>query len=441
MLLSSTANIIQPMKMTKQTFITAFALFSLFFGAGNLILPSFLGYNAGSSWFFVLLGFTISAVIIPILAIYGHARLQGTMMDFAKKVSPLFALIYCLIIYTISIALPAPRTASVTYEMAIAPYFDISSWMLSSIYFILVLVFALNRSKIMDLIGKYLTPAIILILLLIIGIGVMGDYQTLRVSIFDSTFTSGILEGYQTFDAIGGVVVGGVIVISLRFKNRSIEENKTIITNAGIIAGLGLLVIYGGLIFLGSLQSGGMEHTDRTALLQFLSTETLGAIGANVLGVLVSLACFTTAVGIITGTADFIKGLFNNSESAYKVTAILGAILGVLMGQLDVHSIIVVAIPALMFIYPVTIVLILLNAIPQKYASRIVFKIVVVVTIFFSAPDFWAAIGFKDAMKPVLEFLPLGTVNLSWLLPAVVTFILVNVITLSRKRDTNTFIS
>ncbi len=103
------------MQFTKQTLITAFALFSLFFGAGNLILPPFLGYNAGTSWILVTLGFAVSAVVIPILAIYGHAKLQGTMLDFGKKVSPAFALIYSVIVYTISVALPAPRTASVTY--------------------------------------------------------------------------------------------------------------------------------------------------------------------------------------------------------------------------------------------------------------------------------------------------------------------------------------
>ena len=111
------------MNFNKQTYLTAFALFSMFFGAGNLILPPYLGYNAGSDWFMVLLGFAASAVVIPILAIYGYARLQGTMIDFAKKISPVVALLYCLVVYAISISLPAPRTASVTYEMAIQPYF------------------------------------------------------------------------------------------------------------------------------------------------------------------------------------------------------------------------------------------------------------------------------------------------------------------------------
>nr|WP_315897927.1 MULTISPECIES: branched-chain amino acid transport system II carrier protein [unclassified Dokdonia] len=420
--------------MTKQTFITAFALFSLFFGAGNLILPSFLGYNAGSSWLFVLAGFLISAVVVPILAIYGHARLQGTLIDFAKKVSPLFALLYTIVVYAISIALPGPRTASVTYEMAIAPYFEISSWLWSTIYFGLVLLFVLNRSKMMDLVGKYLTPAILIILALVIGIGIFGEYEPMRASIFDSTLTSGILEGYQTFDAIGGVVVGGVIVISLGFKEGSSRAKQRLLTRAGIIAGIGLLLIYGGLIYLGALRSGGIEMTDRTALLNLLSTDTLGVIGTKVLAVLVSLACFTTAVGIVTGTADFVKGILGNSQVAYTITAILGAILGVVMGQLDVNSIIIVAVPALMFIYPITIVLILLNAMPRRWTAPVVFRAVVIATILFSAPDFWASVGFGDQMKVLQEMIPLGTVSLGWLLPAVVTYIMVSAITLSRKR-------
>ena len=420
--------------MTKQTFITAFALFSLFFGAGNLILPAFLGYNAGSSWWLVLIGFLVSAVLIPILAIYGHARLQGTMIDFAEKVSPVFALLYAIIIYAISIALPAPRTASVAYEMAIEPYFHISSWVWSALYFALVLLFVLNRSKMMDLVGKYLTPAILVILALVVGIGLFGDYEPMRNSIFESTLTSGVLEGYQTFDAIGGVVVGGVIVISLGFKSGSNRVKQLVLTRAGIIAGIGLLLIYGGLIYLGALRSGGTEITDRTTLLNLLSTDTLGVIGTRVLAVLVSLACFTTAVGILTGTADFVKGILGESKIAYTITAIVGSILGVVMGQLDVVSIITVAVPALMFIYPITIVLIMLNALPRRWTSVLVFRTVVIVTILFSAPDFWASVGFDQQMKEIQEIIPLGTVSLGWLVPATITYVVMCLFTLSRKR-------
>ena len=221
--------------------------------------------------------------------------------------------------------------------------------------------------------------------------------------------------------------MGGVIVISLGLKGGNFSENKLIITKAGILAGLGLLSIYGGLIAIGAMNSGTLAIENRTQLLNELSLSALGSIGTIFLAVLVSLACFTTAVGIITGTADFVNGIVGNSQLAYRITAIVGCLLGIAMGQLDVHSIIVVAVPALMFIYPITIVLIFLNALPDKWANKLVFRSTVVTTILFSLPDFLASIGFENAVKGVQEIIPLGTVSLGWLLPTVVVWILVNV--------------
>jgi LIVCS family branched-chain amino acid:cation transporter len=234
-----------------------------------------------------------------------------------------------------------------------------------------------------------LTPIIIIILLFIIGIGILGDVEPLRASIFENTFTEGILEGYQTFDAIGGVVVGGVIVISLALRGTyNYEEKKSIIAWSGLISGLGLLLIYGGLIALGAFYSGTLEVENRTELLSLLSNKTLGSLGAAFLSVLVALACFTTAVGIVTGTADFVKGVFGNSILAYKTTAVLGCIIGVTVGQFDVNYIINIAVPALMFIYPITIALILLNVLPDKYASKLVYRGVTIAVLLFSIPDF-----------------------------------------------------
>ena len=204
------------MSNTKETLVTAFALFSLFFGAGNLILPPLLGFQSGSLWWLVALGFCISAVLIPLCGILAHARLQGTIYDFGKKVSPTFSLVYSFLIYAISISLPSPRTAAVTHEMAIAPLFGSSSLLTSIMYFVLVFVFVMNRSKILNIIGKLLTPAIILILILIIGITLFSFDFTFGETVFERPFSDGILEGYQTFDAIGAVVVGGVIIISIK---------------------------------------------------------------------------------------------------------------------------------------------------------------------------------------------------------------------------------
>ena len=419
------------MKKTKETLVIAFALFSLFFGAGNLILPPQLGFKAGDFWWLVTLGFCLSAVLVPILGILAHARLQGTIFDFGKKVSPTFALGYAFIIYAISIALPSPRTASVTHEIAIQPFFDTPYILTSMVYFGLVFVFVMNRSRILDILGKVLTPAIIGILLFILGIATFSYPFDFGETVFINPFTDGILEGYQTFDAIGAIVVGGVIIISIDLKKQkaSYTEKKRLIRNAGGLAGLGLFLIYAGLIFTGALMHNEFEaDISRTALLNGISTKTLGNTAHLFLSVLVSLACFTTAVGIVTGTADFVKFRFGDSRKAYTLTAIIGCVLGVAMGQFDVHYIIAVAVPALMFIYPITIVLILLNVLPEKFASKTVFRAVIGATVLFSIPDFLGSIEMTDVLPTYVRQIALSEYRMGWVLPALVVFGLTNLL-------------
>jgi LIVCS family branched-chain amino acid:cation transporter len=402
----------------------------MFFGAGNLILPPFLGYKAGDAWSLVVAGFVITAVVIPILGILAHAKLQGTMYDFGKKVSPIFSWIYCFLMYAISISLPVPRTASVTHEMALSPFLNISPLGTSVVYFSLVFLFVLNRSKILDLIGKFLTPLIIVILLSIICIGVFKMPEISGKSVFNFPFIDGLLEGYQTFDAIGSVVVGGVLIISINLKGkRSFEVNRDIIRKAGFVAGLGLLLIYGGLILNGALFSHVFEEkATRTQVLTDLSTQTLGNIGTTFLSVLVALACFTTAVGIVIGVADFFKSFFRDSKLAYIFVASFSCILGISIGQFDVNYIIKIALPVLMFIYPITIVLIILNLLPKKYASKSVFRSVILITFLFSIPEFLKFIISERKLTAIQDFVPLSHHSLGWLIPAFTTFVIVNLL-------------
>ncbi|NND25216.1 MAG: branched-chain amino acid transport system II carrier protein [Flavobacteriaceae bacterium] len=419
------------MKNTKETFAIGFGIFAAFFGAGNLILPPLLGFNSGPDWWLVAIGFITSATLIPLLALFAHARLQGTMLDFGNKVSPLFSLVFCLCVYIIAITLPCPRTAAVTHEMAIQPFFGTNSLLTSAIYFVLVFVFAMNRNNVLQILGKYLTPFIGIILLAIILIGIFSPVGSMNPSSFEAPMVSGFFEGYQTYDALAGLLTGGIVVISLNIKGyTSFEEKKKIIAKSGLIAMLGLFIIYAGLISVGALYSGQFESTiTRTELLTGLSKATLGHIGTTFLSVLIALACFTTAVGIVVGTADFFRGLFNNSKRAYFITVFISCLIGILVGQLDVHDIIVVALPALMFIYPLSIVLILLNVIPEKYASKKVFKAVVLVTFIFSIPDFLNFLIPPENLDALKAVIPFADDNLGWVLPAVLTFLIVNLVT------------
>ncbi|TXD51814.1 MULTISPECIES: branched-chain amino acid transport system II carrier protein [unclassified Polaribacter] len=416
------------MNKTKEIWIAGFALFSLFFGAGNLILPPTLGFNSGPDWWIVVLGFIITAIAIPILAIFAHAKLQGTLYDFGKKVSPVFSTIFCFLIYIIAVAIPSPRTAAVTHEIAVEPFFDTAPILTSIFYFVLVFIFAVNRSRIISLIGQFLTPIIVIILLIIIGIAFFTAPGSVTPSSFKNPFIDGVLEGYQTFDAIAGVVVGAVIIISLDYSSHTtFEAKRTLIRKAGFIAGIGLFVIYGGLILSGSLFSSTFaENASRTDVLSSLSTQTLGNLGTTFLSVLVALACFTTAVGIVTGTADYMKGICNNSKKVYMITAAVASLIGVIVGSYQVDFIITLAVPALMFLYPITIVLILLNVVPDKYASKLVFRGVVFVTFVFSITDFLGFIIPRESLTGVKSMIPLAVHSLGWVLPALLVFVVLN---------------
>lgn len=426
------------MSNTKRTFVLGFAIFAAFFGAGNLILPPMLGLQAGESWNLVSLGFFCSAVFIPFLALIGHSRLQGTMIDFGKKVSPMFGLIFSICVYLISITLPIPRTAAVTHEMAIQPFFDSSSLLTSSIYFILVFIFAVNRGKVLDILGKYLTPVIGVILLAIIGIGIFLPNLALNQNLQEFPVIIGFLEGYQTYDAIGGLVTGGIIVVSVDAlgAEMNLQEKKWMISRSGLIAMSGLLVIYVGLIFLGS-KLGPQFGTDlsRPELLLSLTNHTLGNVGQLLLSVLVALACFTTAVGVIVGTADFFAGLFKHKKKAYTLTVALACLFGVMMGQFEVKYIIDMAVYVLMFIYPLSITLIILNVLPERLGSPLVFKWVVGTAFVFSIPDFLKFLIPVENLSLIYRYVPFSEHGLGWIVPSFLTFALVNLFCMMQKKS------
>ena len=431
------------MNKTKQTFVFGFALFAGFFGAGNLILPPLLGFNSGEDWWLVSLGFIISTTVIPMLALFGHAKLQGTMLEFGNKVSPLFSLIFCLVIFAIIVVLPSPRTAAVTHEMAIAPFFESSALVTSIVYFLLAFVFVVNRGNALQFLGKYLTPVIVLILLAIIMVGLFYPVDGLNSSVYNTPVISGLLEGYQTYDAVAAMVMGGIVIISINNFNEdlSFKDKRKIIAKSGFIAMTGLFIIYAGLILTGAIFSSQFPtDISRTELLSGLASKTLGNIGSVFLSVLVGLACFTTAVSVIISTADFFKELFRGSQKVYVITAIICCLAGILVGQFEVSYIIDVALPVLALLYPTCITLIVLNAIRESYASKLVFRWTVVVVLLFSIPDGLNMVFQNELLQNVLSYIPYSSQNLGWVLPGLITFIVSNVfykVTLDRSLKTN----
>lgn len=443
----------------RQKLLAAFALFSLFFGAGNLILPPYLGVQAGADWPVVALGFVISAVLIPILGIFAHAKLQGTIYDFGAPLGKGFSLVYAALIYGIALALPAPRTASVTHEMAIMPFTESPYWLSSLVYFSLVLLAALNRSKLLDLFGKITTPVILVVLLLLIGLAVATPAVPLADASMNKPFANSLLEGYQTFDAIAAVVIGGVLLVSIKnmqAKGKVPPENtdkdtqsqkavhtdttlsassayapqKSILRFAAVFSATALAAIYVGLIYAGAQSQGvfGPEDT-RSHILQGVAQSYLGPSAPWGLGILVALACFTTATGIVTGTADFVAAYFEGPKYAphtarkvFKAVAVGGAVLGVLMGQFPVAYIIAIAVPALVFIYPTTIILMVLHVLPASWATPRAFQASIAVCFVANTPAFLDSIGYP-ALQEATAFMPLTSQGLAWVIPVVCTLL------------------
>ena len=433
--------------------LAAFALFSLFFGAGNLILPPYLGVQAGADWALVAFGFVISAVLIPILGIFAHAKLQGTIYDFGAPLGRGFSLTYAALVYGIALALPAPRTASVTHEMAIMPFIDSPYWLTSLVYFSLVLLAALNRSKLLDLFGKITTPAILVVLTALIGMAFLAPEVALEPTTMENPFGSSLLEGYQTFDAIAAVVIGGVLLVSIQkmqakgkvtpgnaaqvpnenqaqLDNNSYHQQKSTVRFAAVFSAIALSAIYVGLIYAGAQAQGNFDAaSSRSVILQGVAQLFLGNTAPLGLGILVALACFTTATGIVTGTADFVASYFEGpgyapgtARKVFVGVAIAGAILGVLMGQFPVVYIIAIAVPALVFIYPTTIILMALHVLPDSWATPKAFKAAVLVCFVANTPAFLDSLGYS-ALQEATAFMPLSAQGLAWVLPVLLTLL------------------
>jgi len=399
--------------------VTSFAMFSIFFGAGNFILPPYLGKLAGEHWLLVSIGFCISAVLIPILGIFGQARLQGSVLDFGRKIHPFVGVLLGGLLYGICLVFPMPRTASVSYEMISASFDgEIPSWLMYLfyiIYFFLVGYLCYQRNKVLDVLGKYLTPIMIGVILLLIirAIFLQGEVE---ISSFDKPFGQGLLEGYQTYDAMASIIIGGVITASL-FLDNSLDKRqiKHLTIYAGMGSGLLLFITYTGFIYTGASQGGNfLEVNQRVLLLSLITKHVLGSMGGLLLSIAVSISCFTTAVGIITGGADFFKALTRGDEHTYRIFVTVLCIYSAIIAPFGVDFIIKIAYPVLVLFYPTVIVLIFLHLLPSYLASKHVFRIVSVVTFLTSIPIFLEQLGIHVIEIPF----PFHEYGLSWILPA-----------------------
>jgi len=409
-------------KETKDFIVVGAALFAMFFGAGNLIFPPALGMLSGDQWLLCILGFALTGVGLPILGVVTIAKVGGSLKDFAGRVSPTFAKILgAVIVLAIGPLLAIPRTGATVFEIGVSPLFPtIPPLAVSIVYFAITLFFVIKPSSIIDKIGKILTPILLLIVGIIIFQGVTSPIGAPVPTGITLAFSDGFVGGYQTMDALASVVLGGLILFSLKDKGYTDQKSLVKLTaKAGILAGSALLFVYGGLLYLGATGSGVLAAgLSKTELIIALTSNLLGIYGQIALCLAVSVACLTTSVGLTAVVGNFFEEL-SNGKLSYRTIVIATTLFSIVMSVIGVEQIVKLSVPLLVLVYPVTIILIALNLFGQHIKSNGVFKGMVAGALFISIFDALGAMSINiEAATTVIAQLPFASSGFAWICPS-----------------------
>jgi len=424
------------MKNKKESLVLGLALFAMFFGAGNLIFPPSIGASVGDRWHMAILGFFTTGIGLPLLGIMAFNKI-GSLDKFAEKISPKFNKVYCsLLILSLGPLLAIPRTGATTFEMGIAPNFPtINPIIVSIIYFSITLIMVINPSKIIDNIGKILTPIILLMLASIIIKGIFFKIGTpIKAKSVENAFSFGFLEGYQTMDALASVLMGSVIMSGLKakgFSDRKVQKN--LIIRAGIIASIGLALVYGGLLYLGATSSSVVSGLGKTTLTMYIADATLGQVGNKILGICVSAACLTTSIGLVTVVGEYFSKI---TKFSYKTIVTLTCIFSSAMSVIGVGAIIKISVPILIILYPITIILIMLNLFEVK--NSIIYKTSICIAITTSIIE----IGYNTLDIHTFEYfynlIPFSKDGFIWFLPIILITPIITIFGNLRKQRKST---
>ncbi|GCD10906.1 branched-chain amino acid transport system II carrier protein [Clostridium tagluense] len=421
---------------TKHAVVIGFALFAMFFGAGNLIFPPFLGKAAGSAFLASITGFLITGVGLPLAGVIACAKINGTYDKMANRVGKKFAAITGVaLILVIGPLFAIPRTAATTFELGVHPLFpSVPQSVIVILYFAITLAFVLKPSSIIDNIGKILTPALLLMLAIIIFKGIIDPIGPIVNTSYEGGFSKALIEGYQTMDAMASVIFAGIIISSVRSKG---YENATDIMKmtikSALVAVAGLAFVYGGLMYLGTQTSTLFPaNIARTELVTKLVQLDLGSIGAVVLSLCVALACLTTAIGLLASGAEFFANLSNNKIS-YKTAAVVMAVVSGGIATKNVDAIISLAGPVLQILYPIVIVLILITLLGDKVKNNTVVAITTYTALTVSILD--TINGIYPNSIGFIKYIPLSSAGFSWALPTLIVFVIAN-ISMKSKNDT-----
>lgn len=429
----------------KDLLLVSLMLFSMFFGAGNLIFPPLLGQLSGTNLALSLGGFLLSSVGLPILAVATVAKANG-LQEVAGRVNKTFALVFTVLIYlSIGPFLGIPRAGSLAFEMGVKPFLPTSLTssalpllVYTACYFALAFWLSLKPSKLVDRLGKVLTPCILVLIALIFVASLVkpiGAFSAPTPAYSEGPVLKGFLDGYMTMDAIAALNFGIVIAFTLREKGVTSEKgliNNTI--KAGVLAGLVLTVIYMVLSYLGASAQGTLGPVENGA--QSLTNVVLylfGSKGTIILGVIFSLACLSTSVGLITSCSKYFVTIL--PKLSYKTCVTVLCLSSMLFANVGLNKILEFSLPVLTVIYPMAIVLILLPFAHNLFKGyREVYQFCMLFTSVFSLLAGLQDLGLEFSF---LQAMPLASEGLVWVVPSLLGAVLGYVYRLVKDKVSN----
>lgn len=405
------------------------ALFAMFFGAGNLLLPAFLGFETRTGWTTTFSGFALTAILAPFLAIYAVALSGNYFTDLGSRANVKLAYALSLVnVLCIGPLIALPRSGASVYEVAIQPLLpDAQPVWVSVVFFGVVMILSLSLERITEILGKFLGPLLFILLLILI---IPGFFTTNSVEfeamVSNDLFYKGFNEGYQTMDVLAALIFAVILIAGAKQKSYAhVNDRIEVVVKSAIFAAACMLLVYGGLFYLGGNADINHPEIGRSDLLLHIAQQNLGSNGIYLISVLMMVASATTAVALTAGSANFFERL-TKGKLGYIEAVISITIVSVILGITGVDAIIEYAAGLLNFIYPVTLVLILsVLLFGGTIKNQKPYFITLIVTMLFSSLRvlvkwFPEQTSFND----ILQMLPLSDYNLEWVLPAVLTFLI-----------------
>jgi branched-chain amino acid:cation transporter, LIVCS family len=415
----------------KETLTIGLMLFALFFGAGNLIFPPFLGQEAGANFWPAMLGFVVTGVGLPLLTVVVISMAKDGIQEIGSRVHPLFAVVFSAAVYlSIGPFFGIPRSANVAFEMSVKPFLAESGThtmgllIFTVVFFALVYWVTLNPSKMVERIGSVLTPVLLVaIVLLVLGsiFKLDGSFGAVSEKYAAAPFATGFLEGYLTMDTIAALAFG-IIVVGAVQQKKALERKQVVreTLKAGLIAGIGLAFVYVTVGLLGAKMASYGTYDNGGTILTEAAKMMFGDPGMLLLGLIVTLACFTTAVGLVAATSQFFAKVM--PRVSYRTFTLAVTLVSLLIANLGLNQIISISVPVLIVLYPITIVLVILSFLDRFFnGSRGVYVGAVFAAAMVSVVDGLKTFGIEsNALASLLKSLPLYAEGLGWVLPALV---------------------